>query len=76
MTGLPFKLPRESHWSGVTRSLKSGAAVPSGRICDILLAFSAVLLRQGAARWIDGYVASGFSTLTDVNATNSFAKCD
>jgi hypothetical protein len=41
-----------------------------------LLAFSAVLLRQGAARWIDGYVASGFSTLTDVNATNSFAKCD
>jgi hypothetical protein len=32
ITGLPFRSLRESHWSGVTRSLKSGAMVPAARI--------------------------------------------
>src|SRR5580700_7913077 len=36
MTGFPARSPRDRYWSGVTRNLKPGAAVPGARTLAIV----------------------------------------
>src|SRR3984893_1896210 len=66
MTGFPFRSPRESHWSGVTRSLKSGA-LSRRKGSETFLFASFCHERVGTVRQDPTYVALGPVALTAIN---------
>src|ERR1700730_16529755 len=66
MTGFPFRSPRESHWSGVTRSLKSGA-LSRRKGSETFLFASFCHARVGTVRQDPTCVALGPVALTAIN---------